>query len=438
MKLLLKQEHATYYLKDNVTNEVLYGGAAGGGKSAFGCMWLIEMCQKYPGSRWLMGRSKLKTLKETTLSSFLDVSSLLGVSNQFNYNQQAGVIYWDNGSQIILKDLFLYPSDPNFDSLGSLEITGAFIDECNQIVYKAWQVVKSRIRYKLNEFGLIPKVLGSCNPAKNWVYSKFYLPFKKKELPLYRKFIQALPTDNPHLPDSYLESLLQLDDNSKQRLYYGNWEYDNDPSALISFDKINDIFTNDFVQGGERFITADIARFGRDETVISFWNGFRRESRVILPMNKVTEAADGIRKLASMKSVTMSNVIVDEDGVGGGVVDILGCNGFVNNSRPLPNPETGAEENYQNLKTQMYYALAKKIQSGGLYVVCNDGDEQDKIVKELEQVKQYNMDKDGKKQILPKDKVKELIGRSPDHSDNLMMRMWFEYRKQISFDFSFI
>src|SRR5690606_38126669 len=118
--------------------------------------WLIEMCQKYPGSRWLMGRSKLKTLKETTLASFLDDSSLLGVSNQFNYNQQAGVIYWDNGSQIILKDLFLYPSDPNFDSLGSLEITGAFIDECNQIVYKAWQVVKSRIRYKLNEFGLIP------------------------------------------------------------------------------------------------------------------------------------------------------------------------------------------------------------------------------------------------------------------------------------------
>lgn len=438
MKLLLKQEHATYYLKDNVTNEVLYGGAAGGGKSAFGCMWLIEMCQKYPGSRWLMGRSKLKTLKETTLASFLDVSSLLGVSSQFNYNQQAGVIYWDNGSQIILKDLFLYPSDPNFDSLGSLEITGAFIDECNQIVYKAWQVVKSRIRYKLNEFGLIPKVLGSCNPAKNWVYSKFYLPFKKKELPLYRKFIQALPTDNPHLPSSYLESLLQLDDNSKQRLYYGNWEYDNDPSALISFEKINDIFTNDFIPSGEKFITADIARFGRDETVISFWNGFRRESRIILPVNKVTEAADEIRKLANIKSVTMSNIIVDEDGVGGGVVDILGCNGFVNNSRPLPNPETGADENYQNLKTQMYYALAKKIQSGGLYVVCNDGDEQDKIVKELEQVKQYNMDKDGKKQILPKDKVKELIGRSPDHSDNLMMRMWFEYRKQISFDFSFI
>lgn len=435
MKLLLKQEYATYYLKDGNTNEVLYGGAAGGGKSAFGCMWLIEMCQKYPGSRWLMGRSNLKTLKETTLSSFFDISSKLGISSQFNYNQQSGIIYWINGSQIILKDLFLYPSDPNFDKLGSLEITGAFIDECNQVVYKAWQVVKSRIRYKLNDFGLIPKMLGSCNPAKNWVYSKFYLPFKKKELPVYRKFIQALPTDNPHLPPSYLESLLQLDENSKQRLYYGNWEYDNDPAALMDFEKINDIFTNEYVEGGDKFITADIARFGRDETVISFWNGFRREERVILPMNKVTEAAEEIKKMAKKHGVSMSDTIVDEDGVGGGVVDILGCIGFVNNSKPLPNPETGDDENYQNLKTQMYYALAKKIQEGGMYVKCVDGDEQDKIVKELEQVKQYNMDKDGKKQILPKDKVKELIGRSPDHSDNLMMRMWFCYRKKREISF---
>ena len=63
MRLLIKQEHAVYYLKDNVTKEILYGGAAGGGKSALGVLWLIEQCQAYPGTRWLMGRSKLKTLK---------------------------------------------------------------------------------------------------------------------------------------------------------------------------------------------------------------------------------------------------------------------------------------------------------------------------------------------------------------------------------------
>jgi hypothetical protein len=28
MRLLLKQEHAIYYLKDSITKEILYGGAA--------------------------------------------------------------------------------------------------------------------------------------------------------------------------------------------------------------------------------------------------------------------------------------------------------------------------------------------------------------------------------------------------------------------------
>ena len=38
------------------------------------------------------------------------------------------------------------------------------------------------------------------------------------------------------------------------------------------------------------------------------------------------------------------------------------------------------------------------------------------------------MDKDTKKQVMPKDKVKELIGRSPDISDALMMRMFYEVK----------
>ena len=57
----------------------------------------------------------------------------------------------------------------------------------------------------------------------------------------------------------------------------------------------------------------------------------------------------------------------------------------------------------------------------------------EQIIQELEQVKQHNMDKDGKKAIIPKDKVKEAIGRSPDFSDALMMRMWFEFEVKYIF-----
>ena len=49
----------------------------------------------------------------------------------------------------------------------------------------------------------------------------------------------------------------------------------------------------------------------------------------------------------------------------------------------------------------------------------------EKIVEELEQVKSYQIDKDTKLRVLPKDKIKEFLNRSPDFADALMMRMYF-------------
>lgn len=373
-----------------------------------------------------MGRSKLKSLKETTLNTFFEQTTALGIASQFNYNAQAGVIYWNNGSEILLKDLYAYPADPNFDSLGSLEITGAFIDECNQITYKAWQIVKSRIRYKIKELNIMPKMLGTCNPAKNWVYANFYLKQKNGTIESDKRFIQALPKDNPHLPASYLESLLTLDENSKQRLYYGNWEYDNDPAKLIDFEKIQNVFTNTFVEGGEMYISADIARFGSDKMVICVWSGFRVVELYTMNKSSITEIAQIIRDFAFKYKIPMANVIADEDGVGGGVVDILGCKGFVNNSKPMLVDNQIVQ--YQNLKSQCYFKLAEVIQADQMYINCNDGSVIDEITKELEQVKRDKIDSDGKLTIVSKETVKQYIGRSPDYSDALMMRMYFCFK----------
>ena len=397
------------------------GQNAGGGKSALGCLWLIEMSQTYPGSRWLMGRSKLKTLKETTLNTFFELASNLSITSQFTYNAQSNVIYWNNGSEILLKDLFLYPSDPEFDSLGSLEITGAFIDECNQLVYKAWQVVKSRCRYKLGEFGLMPKMLGSCNPAKNWVYKVFYKPYKNKDLDVEKKFIQALPTDNPHLPQSYLNALLSLDKNSKERLYYGNWEYDDDPSVLIDFDAIYDYFNPIHVEKtGVRYLTIDVARKGKDKTIYRVWDGFLCVKRVALAVSKVNEVVDGGRKLMQDYSIPLSRVVADEDGVGGGVVDYLKCKGFVNNSKALNG------DNYSSLKSQCSVLMAKRISERGCGEICDNKDVRDIVGEEMEQVKLKDIDKDGRVTIIPKDEMKEKLGRSPDDWDSIMMREFFE------------
>ena len=381
------------------------------------------MCQNYSGSRWLMGRSKLKTLKETTLNTFFELTSRLGINDQFKYNAQSNVIYWNNGSEIILKDLFLYPSDPEFDSLGSLEICGAFIDECNQVVFKAWQVVKSRCRYKLNEFGLIPKILGTCNPAKNWVYKQFYIPKKDKSIREYRNFIQALPTDNPNLPESYLQSLLQLDKNSRERLYFGNWEYDDDPSALISQDAMVNYFNPIHLERGkEKFLTIDVARQGKDKSVFRVWYGWVCIATFRITKSGLDVVVNKARELMRSHGIPLSNVVADEDGVGGGVVDFLRCNGFVNNSKALNG------ENYANLKSQCSILTAKKIEENAMGEICEDGSMRDIIAEEMEQVKLKDMDKDGRLTIIPKDEIKDIIGRSPDEWDSIMMRYYFQLK----------
>ena len=415
------QKECLRYLFDNKTKEVLFGGAAGGGKSWVGVSYLILMATQYPKTRYLMGRSKLDALKKTTLNTFFEVCTAwkLKAIEHYTFNGSSNVITFYNGSEIILKDLFLYPSDRNFDSLGSLEITSAFIDEANQITEKAKNVVASRLRYKLDENGLIPKMLMTCNPAKNWVYTEYYRPAKDNSIKPYRKFIQSLVGDNTYISKHYEKQLFELDELSKQRLLYGNWEYDATDDSLIDYNSIISLFNQQGVDG-EKYITCDVARFGSDKTVIMLWQGLHLRHIRTLLKSAVNDVVDEVKKLQQENQVNLRNIIVDEDGVGGGVKDYLRCKGFVNNARPLKN------ENYQNLKTQCYYKLADLINKGQIGISCSDVNVKQQIIEECEQVRTKDADKDNKLQVIPKDTVKAILGRSPDYSDALAMRMFYE------------
>lgn len=428
MELSIKQTIALDLLEDKTTNEVLFGGGAGGGKTALGCYWQLKQRLKYPNTRGLIGRAVLKTLKETTLVSLFQVAKMQGLTAglHYKYNGQMSQIELFNGSVILLKDLYAYPSDPNFDELGSLEITDAFIDEANQIEDKARNIIKSRIRYQLDENDLVPKILYTCNPAKNWTYQEFYKPQLDGTISDNKRFIASLIDDNPFISKHYKQNLLTLDQVSKERLLFGNWEYSNDPSTLIDYDKILDAFSSSFVPTGPHYITCDVARFGNDSTVIGVWDGYRVKLHQYKGKS-VVEVADIIKSFQIENQVPTSHICIDEDGVGGGCVDLIrGCKGFVNNSSPLENPITRQKENFDNLKSQCYYKLAEMINDSKLYINAS-GTMKEKIIEELEQVKQKSVDNDGKKGIIPKDKVKALIGRSPDFSDALAMRMIFEY-----------
>ena len=441
MILTEKQSEALDVLEDDTTTELLFGGGAGGGKSALGCYWGIKLCLKYPGIRGLIGRAKFKTLKDTTLKTFFDICRMQGIEKGIHYKitgandtENPNSIVFVNGSVIYLRDLFAYPSDPEFDDLGSLEISFAFVDEVNQIVEKAKGVVKSRIRYRLDEFGIIPKFLGTCNPAKNWTYRQFYVPDRDGTLPPYRKFIQSLLKDNRNVSPHYRESLLTLDTQSRERLLEGNWEFDDDPSTLISFGAITDYFKSAHLErSGKMYMTIDIARKGKDKTVFRVWDGWICIHRYAIDKSTLDVAVDKARSLQREFNIPLSRVIADEDGVGGGFVDFLKCKGFINNGRALREivGEAYVVPNYANLRSQCGFKMAEMIEKRQVGEICNDQSVIDVVSEEMEQIKQKNIDKEGKIAIIGKDIIKANIGRSPDEWDSIMMRYWFALQPKV-------
>lgn len=385
------------------------------------------MCEAYPGTGWLLGRKELLNLKRTTLLTFFKICQAydLKPNLHFTYNQQSNIIDWHNGSQIFLFDLGYQPSDPLYTRLGGLELTGAAIDESNEVPVQAINILKTRLgRRKNEEYGLLPKLLEGFNPDKGHVYTRYYKPWKEDSLPPHRKFIKALPQDNPYTTEEILNQIRNSDPVTVERLLHGNFEYDDDPTVLIEFDAITDLFTNT-VSEGEKFISADIARQGSDKIVLYVWNGLKVEKVVTKKKQGTDVTANDIKKLEEIHKVPRSHVIIDEDGIGGGVVDQLpGCKGFIAQTKPF------REENYQNLKSQCTYLLAKKVNAREIAINCDDPTVKEMIIEELEQIKSKDTDKDGKLNIQPKDKIKEVIGRSPDYADALMMRMMFEFKSK--------
>lgn len=436
-----KQDIAWEALHDDTTREVFYGGAAGGGKSYLGCAWQIKSRLQYPKTRGLIGREVLKDIKETTMVTFFEVASNFGLKDgrHYSYSDQKGLVKFPNGSEILLKELKFVKADPQFNSLGGAPFTDAFIEEgADGITREAYDAVNTRLRWKIAEYDLTPKCLMTSNPTKNWIYKYFYLRNMKGELPAHMKFIKALVDDNPdkEFVKRYKEQLQNRDPLTVARLLYGDWEYDSSQDQLCKYDDILDLFSNDFVPGGEKSISADIALMGSDLFVLIVWSGNRAERIILVSKCEANDIEDLIKEECKNNFVPISRVVVDADGVGSFLRGYLkGSQSFVAQSSPIK--VEGKKEEYENLKAQLSYNLKDFINGHEMFVNadnvwwfdprtkqytrCPKHEFIERATQELEQLRRRDMDKDGPLKVIKKEDVKKAIGRSPDVSDALMM-----------------
>lgn len=284
-------------------------------------------------------------------------------------------------------------------------------------------------------------------------------------------FIPGNIKDNKILLQSdpgYLGALLALPEAEKNMLLRGNWKYSTTGMELFDYEGIRNIFTNIGVMEQDprplRCITVDPARFGRDFAVIMVWRGWAVIHLSVFKKSDVHDLKDHIEDLRRRHNVAKTDVMVDQDGLGGDLVTAGNYEGFHGGAKALADPETGEVENYQNLKTQCFYRMAKRVNAKEIHLeinqqtcqifddtsiktkdgkmICHIGLDisvkgrvqniRELIKADLRAIKREKIDYERKFTINTKEVQKEILGRSPDFADTLMMREYFVLRGTIA------
>lgn len=250
----------------------------------------------------------------------------------------------------------------------------------------------------------------------------------------------------------YIGNLLGQTEAEQYKLLHGNWKVKTDGMGIFVGHALDSLFSNEITDVKGHYITCDAARFGQDLMVIMVWQGWKVVRILIAAKSDENLIVKLIEEQRTEFTVMKSNVLIDQDGVGGGTRALGGYEGFSGGAAPLKEPEQHSKENYKNLKTQCYYRAAERVNNGTAQIVATS---QNVIIvelsgrrirgldivvggkmynvpalikKQLRAIKKKNPDMDGKKQINDKADQKIILGMSPDFADTFSMRAWFDLR----------
>lgn len=224
MNLSLKITRKQKLFIDACESEVLFGGAAGGGKSYGQMVDALLFALKYPGSKQLVLRRTFAELDK----SIIRTSLALFPNSIYSFNSSSHTGKFKNGSCI---DFGYCANENDVYQYQSAEYDCIRFDELTHFTEAQYVYLISRVR-GANSF---PKqIKSSTNPGgvgHMWVKARFVDPSPPREAFLgedgmRRIFIPSLLDDNAFLmrsdPD-YKRRLLALPERERKALLYGDW-----------------------------------------------------------------------------------------------------------------------------------------------------------------------------------------------------------------------
>lgn len=213
--------------------EVLFGGAAGPGKTTATVMDAYARCYNHKGTiAFIVRRTKPELMK-----SVLPEMMKWYPESSFSINVNSGMLTLPNGSIIYLatcqheKDKYQWQG---------VQIDWLYFEELTHFTKSIYDYLKTRVRTS-KEKGIQPCIrctsnpgglghswvkqyfvdagpFGSLVPVKTWVESR-----KRFEI-TYKQYIPALVTENPYINDSYILELERKPEALRRALLYGEWD----------------------------------------------------------------------------------------------------------------------------------------------------------------------------------------------------------------------
>lgn len=251
--------------------------------------------------------------------------------------------------------------------------------------------------------------------------------------------------DNPTLPIEELQAAQKEMDAQTYRQEIMA-EYVDNLGSLFKYTALVDMFTNTITKSNEKYLIVDVADDGMDSTVFSFWEGlecYRIEKYERLNTESIINK---IREYSASDKIPYSQICVDSIGVGTGVATSSLLDGVVGYKSSYQAIKTDIDpvrlhnvhyaehaplvSEYKNLRSQCIFELARHVNEHNIAVKVHDVRIKEAIIEELSTYQDASQG-DGKRMATKKEDVKELIGRSPDISDTLIMRMYFVIKERL-------
>jgi len=428
-----RQTQAWDALCDPSVRAVCYGGAKGGGKSVLLCAWVYWSCcdlirrygltpGRYPLPVGFMGRVQGIDFKNTTLETWKSIIPA------------AGYTLREGDQEIVIGDAVKidYGGLDRTDAVNkfnSAEYILIAIDQAEETNRDTVAVLRGSLRRSIGGRHEPFKELYTANPAQCWLKDEFI-----DQTRAGRRFIQALPRDNEHLPADYLETLRSAFRHRPELLeayLEGSWQAFEDPMQIIRSAWITAAFSRVVHRGSRlaKYVVCDVARFGDDRITIFDYRADQIVGGAVHGQMDLHRLSNMLHRRAL--DTEADAVVVDGEGLGAGVVDNLralsaGAYAVV---EFLGSARAADDARFVNLRAEAWWTAGQALADGEVGWVREvleriDPELESQLRAELCAVR-YEF-RNGRIKVEAKDDIKDpdRLGRSPDLADNVVMALW--------------